>query len=71
LNSLRSRDLRKRIVDAIKLAGLKAIRYPPAIYYHYGSRTNFEALDRLVVPVFDFERNRAYYARKWGRRAGR
>jgi GT2 family glycosyltransferase len=51
----------------INLAGMKAITYPMAIYYHYGSRTQTEA--KQGVPVVSntlFEINRERYVRKWG-----
>ncbi len=44
------------------LKGIKAINYPMAVYYHFGSRSkkfinNFNTL---------FEKNREYYKKKWG-----
>jgi len=51
----------------IKLAGLKAICYPPAIYYHYGSRTqNDPRYPMGLVDGYKFERNRMYFVDKWG-----
>lgn len=50
----------------IKLAGLKAIVYPPAMFYHYGSRTQNESNPTPIVASIRFEANRAYYIEKWG-----
>jgi len=50
----------------IALAGLRAVAHPPAIFYHYGSRTQNESCPTPVVPGDAFERNRDYYIRKWG-----
>lgn len=50
----------------IKLAGLKAIVYPPALFFHYGSRTQNESGDIPLVPGSLFEKNRSYFIRKWG-----
>lgn len=52
----------------IKLAGMKAVVYPPSMFYHYGSRTQNEASEdgRPIVPGPVFENNRAYYSAKWG-----
>lgn len=50
----------------IKLAGLKAIMYPPAMFYHYGSKTQTESGSEYVVKSPQFENNRSYYIRKWG-----
>lgn len=47
----------------VKLAGLKAIVYPPALYYHYGSKTQNEA---LAKPIVDSGRTGAYFVAKWG-----
>jgi GT2 family glycosyltransferase len=55
-------DYHRRIV----LAGLKAVAHPPAMFYHYGSRTQNESGASPVVPGDLFEKNRAYYASKWG-----
>jgi GT2 family glycosyltransferase len=49
----------------IKLAGLKAINYPPALFYHFGSRTSREG-DRTVVTNQAFDDNRSYFCNKWG-----
>lgn len=48
--------------------GLGAIVYPPAMFYHYGSRTQNEADEsgRPMVPGGMFENNRANYIKKWG-----
>lgn len=51
----------------IKLAGLRAICYPPAIYYHYGSGTQNDARYPMgLVEGYKFERNRMYFVNKWG-----
>lgn len=52
----------------MNIAGIKAIVYPPAMFYHYGSRTQNEALGngQAMVPGPAFENNRAYYVAKWG-----
>jgi GT2 family glycosyltransferase len=52
----------------MKLAGLTGIVHPPAMFYHYGSRTTNEAGENgvLVVSGGMFENNRAAYVRKWG-----
>ncbi len=50
----------------INLAGMKAIVLPTAMFYHYGSGTQNEALDGPVVTGPLFERNRDYYKIKWG-----
>jgi GT2 family glycosyltransferase len=52
----------------INLSGLKAIVYPPALFYHYGSRTTNETTinGKPVVTPPMFERNRAFYIEKWG-----
>lgn len=57
-------DAHRRIV----LAECKAICYPPALFYHYGSRTTNEALGngKFVVAPIQFEANRAIYIDKWG-----
>jgi GT2 family glycosyltransferase len=52
----------------MKLTGLLAVTYPPAMFYHFGSRTQNEAQENglPIVPTPAFENNRAFYARKWG-----
>ena len=54
----------------IKLAGMEAITYPPALFYHFASGTQREAKERegggAMVSNQQFEANRATYARKWG-----
>lgn len=50
----------------INLAGLKAIVYPPAIFYHFGSRTQNEADPQPITSGAQFDINRAYYVTKWG-----
>jgi GT2 family glycosyltransferase len=54
----------------MKLLGLKAITLPLAVFYHYGSRTQNEALNVPAVPSYAFESNRAYYMNKWGGNPG-
>lgn len=49
------------------LAGMKALVYPPAMFYHFGSRTQNEALaGAVIVPGPVFEENKKYYHGKWG-----
>lgn len=48
------------------LADMKGIVYPPAMFYHYGSRTQNEADKVPMVSGAMFENNRAFYAKKWG-----
>lgn len=52
----------------MKLAGVEAVVYPPALFYHYGSRTQNEANESglPIMPPPMFENNRATYVRKWG-----
>lgn len=52
----------------IKLARLKAICLPTATFYHFGSRTQNEALgwNNPVVTGPAFERNRDVYVKMWG-----
>ena len=47
----------------MKLAGLAALTYPPAMFFHWGSATQLEALGR---PLTNSANNHAYYVRKWG-----
>lgn len=47
----------------MKLAGVNAVLYPPAMFYHYGSRTQNEALDR---PLTMSQNQHHFYIRKWG-----
>lgn len=55
----------------INLAGMKAIVLPTAMFYHYGSKTQLEALPgEVICPGPMFENNRAYYIRKWGGQPG-
>lgn len=51
-----------------KLAHVDAIVYPPAMFYHYGSRTQNEANENKtqMVPGPLFENARANYHKKWG-----
>jgi len=52
----------------MKLLGVPAITFPPAMFYHYGSRTQNEANEtgQPIVAGALFENNRAFYVRKWG-----
>lgn len=51
----------------IKLTGLKAIVYPPALFYHYGSRTWNEGVTHSTFERnLKFERNREVYVKMWG-----
>lgn len=52
----------------MKLAGVKAVVYPPALFYHYGSRTQNEANETGLPCVSGgmFENSRALYVKKWG-----
>ena len=52
----------------IKLAGLKAITLPTALFYHYGSRTQNQDLNPLTAITKSqmFEKNRRFYIQKWG-----
>lgn len=50
------------------LEGVGGIVYPPAMFYHYGSRTQNEANEdgKPIVVSTMFENNRGFYVRKWG-----
>jgi len=50
----------------IRLAGMRAITHPPAMFYHYGSRTQNEAGGAPLVPGNVFDENRRRYIQKWG-----
>ena len=52
----------------MKLIGLLAVLYPPAMFYHFGSRTqtNGDENGRTIVSTPMFENNRAFYVKKWG-----
>lgn len=56
----------------IKLAGMAAWVHPPAMFYHYGSRTTNEAGEngKQVVTGRQFEQNIATYLGKWGGKPG-
>ena len=47
---------------------IPAITFPPALFYHFGSRTQNEAQEngQPMVPGGLFENNRAYMMKKWG-----
>jgi GT2 family glycosyltransferase len=55
-------DYHRRIV----LAGLRAVVHPPAMFYHFGSRTQNESCPAPIVSGGAFDRIRDYYVRKWG-----
>jgi GT2 family glycosyltransferase len=55
-------DYHRRIL----LAGLRAVVHPPAMFYHFGSRTQNESGGGPVVSGALFDRNRERYLRKWG-----
>ena len=50
----------------IKLAGLKAVCLPQAMFYHFGSRTQNEAIGRPISPSQSFDKNKMSYVEKWG-----
>lgn len=52
----------------MNLAGVKAIVCPPAMFYHYGSRTQNEANENGLpfVSGGEFENARAKFVKKWG-----
>ena len=50
-------------VQRMRIANIKAIVYPPALFYHYGSRTQNEALDK---PIVDSSKTHRYFISKWG-----
>jgi len=52
-------DIHRRI----KLAGLKAIVLPTAMFYHYGSQTQLQAINR---PLVDSSISHSYFIAKWG-----
>ena len=47
----------------IKLAGLKAIVLPTSLYYHYGSRTQHQVINK---PIVDSSKSHQYFIEKWG-----
>jgi GT2 family glycosyltransferase len=47
----------------MNLAGIKAVCYPPAMFYHYGSRTQNEAIGR---PLTNSGNQFEQYVKKWG-----
>jgi O-antigen biosynthesis protein len=47
-----------------------AITITTAMFYHYGSRTQNQAIGKPIVPGPQFEANRAYYVKKWGGQPG-
>lgn len=57
-------DIHRRL----NLLEIKAIVYPPAMFYHYGSRTQNEAQEdgQPIVPGGLFENARANFSKKWG-----
>lgn len=52
----------------IQLAGLVAITYPPAMFFHWGSATQLEALGR---PLTSSSNQHALYLQKWGGNPGK
>ena len=50
----------------MKLLEIPAIVLPIALFYHYGSRTQNEAIGEPIVTSPMFEQNRAKYVKKWG-----
>jgi GT2 family glycosyltransferase len=52
----------------INLTNCKAITYPPAIFYHFGSRTQNQDLNPItaIIKSQKYERNKAYMFDKWG-----
>lgn len=50
----------------MQLEGKEAVTYPRALYYHYGSRTQIEALGKPLVTNAKFEDSRVRYVKKWG-----
>lgn len=52
----------------MKLMEVPALVYPPAMFYHYGSRTQNEAQENGRPLVYGdlFDNTRAFYAKKWG-----
>src|ERR1035437_1975660 len=55
----------------MKLSTVSALVYAPDLFYHFGSRTQNEALGgRPICPSPMFENNRAYFIRKWGGNPG-
>lgn len=52
----------------MQLGGLLAITYPPAMFFHYGSRTQLEALPHRLT---DSSNQHTQYIRKWGGDPGR
>jgi GT2 family glycosyltransferase len=50
----------------INLLGLKAITLPTALFYHYGSRTQNQNPNQMLVSSLLFEKNRSYILSKWG-----
>ena len=56
-------DLHRRI----KMAGLRALNCPMAVYYHFGSGTQYNPkYQEGRVDGEKFAKNRHYYASKWG-----
>lgn len=56
----------------MQVGGIDAIAYPPAMFYHFASRTTREAAEpgREIVTNKSFEKNRSMYALKWGGQPG-
>lgn len=56
----------------MQLAGLLAVTYPPAMFFHYASRTALEGTPEVANATKHaaFENCRATYVRKWGGHPG-
>jgi hypothetical protein len=50
----------------IKLSGMKAVTYPPALFYHYGSSTINQSDKEKVMGAVGFENTKKYFIEKWG-----
>jgi GT2 family glycosyltransferase len=52
----------------MQMLGLSAIIHPPAMFYHFASRTQMEAGEdrHPMVSGGEFENNRAHFVKKWG-----
>jgi hypothetical protein len=52
----------------MKVAGQVAVTFPPALFYHFGSRTQMEAAEngQPLTSGPQFEKLRGYYVAKWG-----
>ena len=50
----------------MKILDFKAVCLPTAVFYHYGSKTQNEAIGKPVVSSAMFLKNQQYYINKWG-----